>query len=193
VGVAANFAHINWCPFFLILKVGNCVSPTTAFPVVTRIGTEFPVRPNGITINYFAIEGGALDTPRLIEGDMSEDGAGEYSMVVSQFQVGYNVLDCGYGMDLLIGSYESDSDIAVERVSGGDLSTSGSNVWFSLLQVQAASRTVGGVFHVSIGENSLRDVNANVTAGDLQELLNLAFSGEQGVSHSLLQSCSVIG
>lgn len=84
---------------------------------MARVDTQFPVRPNGVVINYIAIDGGVLDTPTLVEteGDVSLDG-GKYSMVVSRFEVGYDVLECGNDMGLLVGSY-GDKAVAVERVS----------------------------------------------------------------------------
>ena len=81
---------------------------------MSRVATQFPVRPNGVTINYFAIDGGALDYPTLVEPSTEGEG---YSMVVSRFEVGFNVLDCGYGIGLLVGSYDDDTAVAVDRVS----------------------------------------------------------------------------
>lgn len=40
-------------------------------------------------------------------------------MVVSQFEVRYAVLNCGFGMGLLVGSYDNEIDapVKVEQVS----------------------------------------------------------------------------
>lgn len=81
---------------------------------MTRIATQFPVQPNGVVINYMEVEGGVLDLPQLIT---SSSGNGtEYSMVVSQFNVTFSVLDCGYDIGLLAGSYDSGEAVAVEQV-----------------------------------------------------------------------------
>lgn len=109
-------------------------------PTVQRMDTQFPVRPNGVTISYFEVQGGLLETPTLIErplptavpvgsGSLSE-GMGEqpspeegteYRMVVSSFEVTYGVLACGFDTGLLVGSYDDAYDAAavvgVESVS----------------------------------------------------------------------------
>lgn len=51
---------------------------------------------------------------------------------------------------------------------------------YSSPQVQAASGPVSGNFDIVLGERSLREVNANVTADNLRDLLNFAFNEEQG-------------
>lgn len=81
---------------------------------VSRVVTQFPVRPNGVTVNYFSVDGGVLDSPMLVE---PSTGSGGYSMVVSRFEVGFNALDCGYGIGLLVGGYNDNTAVAVERVS----------------------------------------------------------------------------
>lgn len=96
----------------------------------------FPVRPNGLVVRYILVDGGTLNTPYLSEyplnGDHeseseSESGSGSgmvergnagYSMVVSRFQVTYGVPNCGYGIGLLVGSYDNNTEptIKVDQV-----------------------------------------------------------------------------
>ncbi len=70
------------------------------------------------------VDGGALDTPYLSENPDDSDAMAVmdntgYSMVVSQFQVRYAVLDCGFGMGLLVDCYDENNEarIQVEQVS----------------------------------------------------------------------------
>ena len=102
-----------------------------------RVDGMFPVRPNGLVIRYMLVDGGTLDTPHLSEcpnnsaqesepgsgsgsgGGMPEIGYAGYSMVVSQFEVTYVVPNCGYGIGLLVGSYDDSMEptIKVDQVS----------------------------------------------------------------------------
>lgn len=46
-----------------------------------------------------------------------------------------------------------------------------------------------GKFHITIGNQSLRNVAASVSGGDLQQLMNLAFPDEGGESTASLSGC----
>ncbi len=92
---------------------------------MTQISGTFPARPNGVAISYVEVDGGALESPFLADypagGEMGNGTLEEpeYSMVVSRFEVRYAVLDCGFGMELLLGSYDNDPEarVKVEQVS----------------------------------------------------------------------------
>ena len=71
------------------------------------------------------VDGGPLDLPLLIERTIttsnSSDGGNtttEFSMIVSQLQVTFFVLDCGHDIGLLVGSYDNyeEASVAVEQV-----------------------------------------------------------------------------
>ena len=96
---------------------------------MSRVNGMSPVRPNGLVIRYIEVDGGALDTPYISEypADDGEFGSGSammeteytgYSMVVSRYEVSYAVQDCGYGMGLLVGSYDDslEESIKVDQV-----------------------------------------------------------------------------
>ena len=86
--------------------------------VVTQVAGTFPARPNGVSISYVEVDGGVLDAPYLAEypADNSES---PYTMVVSRFEIRYAVLNCGFGMGLILGSYDNEADarVKVEQVS----------------------------------------------------------------------------
>ena len=93
---------------------------------MTQIDGMFPVRPNGVVISYIEVDGGALDSPYLAEYEDREAGSAvmeteseEYTMVVSRYEVRYVALDCGFGMGLLVGTYDNDinAHVRVEQVS----------------------------------------------------------------------------
>lgn len=92
---------------------------------MSQIDDQFPARPNGVVINYFEVDGGILDIPMLIERGSGMNGSQSalddpvYSMVVSTFEVSYGVMECGFGIGLLIGYYDNISAgvVTVEQVS----------------------------------------------------------------------------
>ena len=55
---------------------------------------------------------------------------------------------------------------------------------FTFFKLQAASRPVSGKFDIAIGNKSLMEIDADVTASNLRELMNLAFSNEGGKGNS---------
>lgn len=93
---------------------------------MTQIDSTFPARPNGVTLSNVVVEGGALDEPHLTNYPGAEDEVGStemqspYTMAVSRFELSYTARDCGFGIGLLIGTYDNDLNITVEQVSIND-------------------------------------------------------------------------
>ena len=90
---------------------------------MTQIDGAFPARPNGVSISHVNVEGGALAIPYLTsypnEMGSTEMDQSPYTMVVSRFELNYVAIDCGFGIGLLIGTYDSEagSCVKVEQVS----------------------------------------------------------------------------
>ena len=84
------------------------------------------MRPNGVVISYVQVVGGILSQPTLLNRSQSETNSTNpyFSMVVSRYNVTYSVLDCGFGIGLLTGSYDNNNPVRVEQVSHEYLASS---------------------------------------------------------------------
>ena len=127
------------------------------------------------------VAGGPLSQPRL--SNYSSSVSDSYTMTVARYEISYSVLDCGFGMGLLIGSYNGEAGddtigVQMEQVSP-DWAWPCLRLNFMLSQLQEASRPVGGSFNITIGDKILGNVSVGITSNNLETLMDNTFP-EQG-------------
>ena len=83
-------------------------------------------------------------------------------LFVSTFQINYTAVDCGTGIPLLTGLYDDMTSVSVERVAAG-------------------SEGISGKFSLSFGGRTLRTIQADISAYNLEQLLEINFPGEGGL------------
>ena len=129
--------------------------------------TEVPIQPGGVPLEGVAISGGVAPFSRLENiGSSTPSDSDTFGPIprlfVSTFQINYTAVDCGTGISLLTGLYGDMTPVSVERVAAG-------------------SEGISGNFTLSFGGRTLRTIQADISAYDLEQLLEINFPGEGGL------------
>ena len=153
--------------------------------------TASPARPGSVTVNYVNVMGGLLEQPVLsnssrpnqLEHEPTESGSGsgsglqpkamdsssdpDYVMIWGRYRVIYTVHDCGNGLSLLQGLYQSqehDFQIAQVRTK----------------RIAMGSPPVSGTFGLSFGGQRIQNIPFDASADTLEMLLENNFVDEGG-------------
>ena len=122
------------------------------------------VRPNGVFVDDVIISGGSLPIPEL---NCSSSDLSSCFMVISEFEVEFVPIHCGFGMPLMRSSSDS----------------------VQVVRLAAASPPVQGTFNLSLNGVTTSDIAVDISADELLEEMERAFPDEGGFEVSRTGDC----
>ena len=95
--------------------IGYSVKPYLIWLCLVERTSRAPIAPNNVVINHIVVTGGLLSTPNITRS--SSGAASKYTMTVAKFNIQYNVVECGHGMELIQSHSSNSYGIKLSRVS----------------------------------------------------------------------------